>query len=34
MDIDPSSVVDHRTDPAEEFNELFLENHTGLEKLW
>ena len=34
MDIDPSSVVDHRTDPAEEFNELFLEDNTGLEKLW
>ena len=34
MDIDPSSVVDHRTDPAEEFNELFLEDNSGLDKLW
>ena len=34
MDIDPSSVVDHRTDPAEEFNELFLEDYPGLDKLW
>ncbi len=34
MDIDPSSVVDHRTDPAEEFNELFLEDNPGLDKLW
>ena len=34
MDIDPSSVVDHRTDPAEEFNELFLEDDPGLDKLW
>ena len=34
MDIDPSSVVDHRTDPAEEFNELFLEDDPGLDKRW
>ena len=34
MDIDPSSVVDHRTDPAEEFNELFLKDNPGLNKLW
>ena len=34
MDIDPSSVVDNRTDPAEEFNELFLEDYPGLDKLW
>lgn len=34
MDIDPSSVVDHRTDPAEEFNELFLEDNSRLDKLW
>lgn len=34
MDIDPSSVVEHRTDPAEEFNELFLEDDPGLDKLW
>jgi len=34
MDIDPSSVVDHRTDPTEKFNELFLDNNTRLEKLW
>lgn len=34
IDIDPSSVVDHRTDPAEEFNELFLEDDPGLDKLW
>ena len=34
MDIDPSSVVDHRTDPAEEFNELFLEDNSGLDKSW
>ena len=34
MDIDPSSVVDHRTDPAEEFNELFLDDDAGLDKLW
>ena len=34
MDIDSASVVDHRTDPAEEFDELFLEETPGLEKLW
>ena len=34
LDIDPTSVVDHRTDPAEEFNEMFLDDNTGLDKLW
>ena len=34
MDIDPASVVDHRTDPAEEFDELFLDDKTGLDTLW
>lgn len=34
MDIDPASVVDHRTDPAEEFDELFLDDNTGLDRLW
>ena len=34
MDIDPGLVVDHRTDPAEEFDELFLDNDPGLDKLW
>ena len=34
LDIDPSSVVDHRTDPAEEFDDIFLEDNTGLDKLW
>jgi len=34
LDIDPASVVDHRTDPAEEFNELFLDDNSGLDKLW
>ena len=34
LDIDSASVVDHRTDPAEEFDELFLEETPGLEKLW
>ena len=34
LDIDPASVVDHRTDPAAEFDELFLEDNTGLDKLW
>lgn len=32
-DIDPNQVVDHRTDAAEEYNELFIE--TGeIESLW
>lgn len=32
-DIDPNQVVDHRTDEAEEYNELFIE--TGeIESLW
>ena len=34
QDIDPASVVDHRTDPAEEFDELFLDNNPELDKLW
>ena len=34
MDIDPASVVDHRTDPAEEFDLLFLDNNSELDKLW
>ena len=34
MDINPGLVVDHRTDPAEEFDELFLDNDPGLDKLW
>lgn len=34
LDIDPASVVDHRTDPAEEFDDIFLEDNTGLDKLW
>jgi len=34
LDIDPAFVVDHRTDPAEEFDELFLDDAPGLEKLW
>ncbi|MBO4434872.1 MAG: ATP-binding protein [Bacteroidales bacterium] len=34
LDIDSASVVDHRTDPAEEFDELFLEDAPGLEELW
>ena len=34
MDIDPASIVDHRTDPAEEFDELFLEDDPELSKLW
>ena len=34
MDIDPASVVDHRTDPAEEFDILFLDNNSELNKLW
>ncbi len=27
-------LIHHRTDPAEEFNELFLEDDPGLDKLW
>ena len=34
LDIDPASVVDHRTDPAEEFDEIFLDDNAGLDKLW
>lgn len=34
MDIDPASVVDHRTDPEEEFDILFLEDNSELNKLW
>ena len=34
MDINPASVVNHRTDPAEEFNELFLDDSNELDKLW
>ena len=34
MGIDPASVVDHRTDPADEFDELFLDNNPELDKLW
>ena len=34
-DIDPSSVVDYRTDPAEEFEELFLDTESNpISKLW
>ncbi|MBP5559151.1 MAG: ATP-binding protein [Bacteroidales bacterium] len=34
MDIDPASVVDHRTDPEEEFDILFLDDNSELNKLW
>ena len=34
QDIDPGLIVDHRTDPAEEFEYLFLDNNTDLDKLW
>lgn len=34
MDIDPASVVDHRTDPADEFEDLFLTDDPELNKLW
>ena len=34
MDIDQASVVDHRTDPADEFDDLFLDNDPELNKLW
>ena len=30
MDIDPASVVDHRTDPEEEFDILFLDDNSEL----
>ena len=30
----PASVVDHRTDPAGEFDDLFLEDDPQLDKLW
>lgn len=33
-DIDPASVVDHRTDPEDEFDELFLDDAPELDKLW
>ena len=32
-EIDPSLIVDHRTDAAEEFNETFVETEE-LESLW
>ena len=34
MDIDAASVVDHRTDPAEEFDIIFMDDNPELEKLW
>ena len=34
MDIDPASVVDPRTDPEEEFDILFLDDNSELNKLW
>lgn len=34
IDIDSSAVVDHRTDPAEEFEDLFLNDNPELDKLW
>ena len=34
VDIDSSFVVDHRTDPAEEFDELFLGDNPKLNNLW
>lgn len=34
LDIDPGLVVDHRTDPADEFEVLFLDGIPELEKLW
>ena len=33
VDINSAAVVDHRTDPADEFDVLFLDD-TGLDKLW
>lgn len=33
LEIDPNQVVDHRTDPAEEYNEAFIETEE-LESLW
>lgn len=33
-DIDPASVVDHRTDPEDEFDELFLDDNPELDQLW
>jgi hypothetical protein len=32
-EIDPSQIVDHRTDVAEEYNEAFVETEE-LESLW
>ena len=34
LDIDPSSVVDHRTDPADEFDMIFLDDDSELNELW
>lgn len=34
LEIDPSSIVEHRTDPAEEFDELFLDGDSGINELW
>ena len=34
MDIDPASVVDPRTDPEEEYDILFLDDNSELNKLW
>lgn len=34
QDIDPAFVVDYRTSPADEFDELFLDNHPELNNLW
>lgn len=34
LDIDPASVVDHRTDPADEFDDMFLDDDSQLNKLW
>lgn len=34
-DVDPAFIVDHRTDPAEEFDELFLDSDfPELNNLW
>jgi len=34
IDIDSASIVDHRTDPAEEFDLLFMDSNPELDKLW
>ena len=34
LDVNPSSIVDHRTDPADEFDTLFMDDKAQLEKLW